>query len=211
MDSSNNKVIRRKFIKGLASAAVCCACFPFEGLATKEEISEYKTGKGKEYLAAACGTFCGACPAYIAKHGTDLHKELLKKSSSNPVTGKGIPPANWMEGLQCDGCLSGGKLAPHCQKCNIRLCALDKQTDGRCTDCEELPCRQVTNLINMGGYLHRTEYLPNLNKMKEMGVQEWIKNEEKRWMCPKCGLPMSWYDAEYIGCGEPRSKKLFSL
>ena len=187
MDVNNKeKVTRRKFVIGVAGAAVCCACFPLDGLTTSVVNSKnyIGDGKGKEHLAAACGTYCGACPAYIAKHGTDLQKELLKKSSSNPATGKGIPPANWMEGLLCDGCLSGGTLAPHCQRCNIRLCALDKQTDARCTNCEELPCYRVTNLINMGGYLHREEYLPNLKKMKEMGVQEWVKYEEERWRCP---------------------------
>jgi rubrerythrin len=63
----------------------------------------------------------------------------------------------------------------------------------------------------MGHYLHRKEYLPNLKKIREMGVQEWVKYEEERWRCPQCGLPMSWYDAECAGCGAKRSERLFSL
>jgi len=63
----------------------------------------------------------------------------------------------------------------------------------------------------MGSYLHRKEYLPNLKKIREMGVQEWAKKEEERWRCPRCGLPMSWYDAECAGCGEARSERLFPL
>lgn len=208
---NNDNVTRRKFVKDVAGVAVCCACIPLGSLANTVENSKDKIVSGIEHLAAACGTYCGACPAYIAKHGTDELKELLKKSSSNSATGKGIPPANWMEGLLCDGCLSGGTLAPHCQQCNIRLCALDKQTDARCANCEELACRRVMNLINMGGYLHREEYIPNLKKMKEMGVQEWVIYEEKRWQCPRCGLPLSWYDTECAGCGEPRSRDLFPL
>jgi len=54
----------------------------------------------------------------------------------------------------------------------------------------------------MGSYLHRAEYLPNLEKIRKMGVQEWVK-----W----CGMPMSWYDTECIRCGEPRSNELFPL
>ena len=87
----------------------------------------------------------------------------------------------------------------------------NKQNVTRCSDCEELPCYRITKLINMGGYPHRKEYLPNLKKIREMGVQEWVKYEEKRWRCPQCGLPMSWYDAECAGCGEPRSERLFPL
>jgi hypothetical protein len=209
------KVTRRKFVKGLAGAVVCGACFPLVGLADAEVNTANKNGEGKgnEGLAAACGTYCGACPAYLAKHNDDYIKmKQQKEFSSEPQKAmKGIPPSNWMDGLLCDGCLSGGTLAPHCQRCNIRLCALEKQKDAHCAGCSELPCARITNLIMMGNYLHRAEYLPNLEKIRRMGVQDWVKYEEKRWSCPKCGLPLSWYDAKCVGCGEPRSKDLFHL
>jgi len=205
---------RRKFIKGVIGVTVCsCTCFSLDCLAVSEE-DKIKDGKGKEHLAAACGTYCGACPAYIAKHIEDeqIKMRLQKRFSIGPQKAlKGIPDPSWMDGLLCDGCLSGGMLAAHCQNCAIRKCAANKQNDSRCSDCEELPCYRITNLINMSGYLHRKEYLPNLKKIREMGVQEWVKYEEERWRCPKCGLPMSWYDAECVRCGEPRSKQLFQL
>lgn len=214
MDSSKNgNLTRRRFIQGMAGATVGCASFSSDRSVASGENAE-QGGKGKEHLAAACGTYCGACPAYIATHGEgEPTKRPPQKASSGPAEGrKGIPPSNWMDGLRCDGCLSGGVLAGHCKFCNIRLCAANKQKDSRCTDCEELPCIRITTLINMqGGYLHRKEYLPNLKKIREMGVQEWIKKEEERWRCPRCGLPMRWYDAECSGCGEPRSERLFPL
>ncbi len=172
------------------------------------------TGTAKEHLAAACGTYCGACPAYIAKHSEDeqLKLKLKDRSSSGAMKElRNIPPPNWMDGLLCDGCLSGGMLAEHCQTCEIRLCAANKQDNSRCSECKELPCHRITSLMMMGNYLHRDEYLPNLGKIREMGVQEWVENEEERWRCPQCGLPMSWYDTECAGCGEPRSERLFPL
>ena len=214
LDSSHNeKLTRRKFVKGAAGAAVYCGSFSLDCLAASRETSK-QDGKGKEHLAAACGTYCGACPAYIAKHSEDKQIETKpqKRSSSGPTKAlKGIPDPSWMDGLLCDGCLSGGMLAAHCQNCSIRQCAANKQDSSRCSDCEELPCYRITSLINMGGYLHRKEYLPNLKKIREMGVQEWVRKEEERWRCPQCGRPMSWYDAECAGCGEPRSKDLFPL
>jgi hypothetical protein len=215
MDFDNNEnITRRKFVKGVAGAAVCCACFSLNGWADSEKEEEDKMndaneidgGKSKDHLAAACGTYCGACPAYINRHGEDK-----KRFSSGQTKGKYDQFVNFMEKLRCDGCLSGGTLTGHCKNCSIRLCAANKQNNSRCSDCEELPCKHVTNLINMGNYPHRNEYLPNLAKIREMGVQEWVKYEEERWLCPKCHLPMSWYDAECPGCGEPRSKKLFSI
>jgi hypothetical protein len=205
---------RRNFCMGLAGAAFTGAFVGVEPMAAPNPESQSKNTENGGHLAAACGTYCGACPAYLAKHGEDEHikKKRQTLSSSKPtITMKGIPPSNWMDGLQCDGCLSGGMLAAHCQRCDIRLCAANKQNDSRCSNCKELPCNRFTNLINMGDYLHRKEYLPNLKNMREMGVQEWVKKEEERWRCPQCGLPMSWYDTECIGCGAKRSDRLFSL
>jgi predicted dehydrogenase len=162
--------------------------------------------EAKLHLAAACGTYCGACPAYLNKHG-----EGENNFPTEPVNSNIDAFVAMMEKLQCDGCLSGGVLAAHCQSCNIRLHALDTQNNYRCSKCEQLPCYRITNLINQGNYPHRQEYLPNLAKIKEMGVEQWVLYEEDRWRCPKCGHPISWYDTRCTGCGEPRSERLFPL
>ncbi len=218
MDSYNKEnITRRKFVKGVACTSIYSACFLLDGLPASEKGEEDKMEdrRGKVQLAAVCGTYCGACPAYIAKHCDDeqMKIKLQKRISSRSMKAqKNMPPPNWMDGLLCDGCLGGGMLARHCQNCAIRKCAASKQNVTRCSDCEELPCYRITNLINMGGgYLHRKEYLPNLEKIREMGVEEWVQYEEERWRCPNCGWPMSWYDAECPRCGEPRSKRLFPL
>jgi hypothetical protein len=210
-----NTLNRRKFVKGVAGSAVCCACFSLDFLpaSDKAQGDKIEDDKDKGHLAAVCGTYCGACPAYIAKHSGDeqIKMRLQKRSSPPPMKAqKTIPDPRWMDGILCDGCLSGGQIASHCQHCAIKACAANKQNVIRCSDCKELPCYRITNMINTG-LLHRAEYLPNLEKIREMGVQEWVKYEEERWRCPRCGLPMSWYDAECIGCGEPRSERLFPL
>jgi hypothetical protein len=213
-DERNEGSTRRRFCRRLAAIAFTGAFAGLETKASSNSESKGETMGNGEHLAAACGTYCGACPAYLAKHGEDEKIRMKRQEISSSGPGKamkGIPPSNWMSGLLCDGCLSGGQLAAHCQRCNIRLCALEKQSNSRCSDCEELPCHRITSLINMGNYLHRKEYLPNLKKISEMGVQKWVKYEEERWRCPRCRLPMSWYDAECIGCGAKRSERVFSL
>jgi hypothetical protein len=213
-NANTPRTSRRKFCKGLAGVAFTGALVGLESVATPNPKTNGEAAGNQEHLAAACGTYCGACPAYIAKHSEDeqIRTKRQETSSSEPAKAlKGIPPSNWMDGLLCDGCLSGGKLAAHCQRCKIRLCALKKQKMSRCFDCDELPCYRISNLVNMGRYLHRKEYLPNLKTIREMGVQEWVKKEEDRWRCPQCDLPMSWYDAECAGCGAKRSERLFSL
>ncbi len=212
---------RRRLVKGAAGTALCCVCLPLEFLVDPARTSEQsedatrtRMTASKEHLAAACGTYCGACPAYLATHDEDEPRRVTLRRRSSTGTAeaqRGIPPSNWMDGLRCDGCLSGGVLAGHCQRCDIRVHALNTLRDSRCAACEELPCHRITNLVNMGHYRHRQEYLPNLEQIREMGVREWVRKEEERWRCPKCSLPMSWYDPECARCGEPRSRLLFPL
>ena len=214
VDDKSECTSRRRFCLRLTGVAFTGALVGWETRAVANPESKGEAAGNREHLAAACGTYCGACPAYLAKHGEDEEIRTKRKaiSSSAPTKARaGIPPSNWMDGLLCDGCLSGGELAAHCQRCGIRLCALNTQDNDRCSDCEDLPCFRMKRLMDMGHYLHRNEYLPNLKAIREMGVQKWVRYEEERWRCPKCGLPMSWYDAECIRCGAKRSERLFSL
>jgi hypothetical protein len=151
-------------------------------------------------------TYCGACPAYINKYGTG--EVNYPSEPENDNIDKFVA---MMKGLQCDGCLSGGTLGAHCQSCSIRLHAARTQENDRCSECESLPCYRITNLINQGDYPHRDEYLPNLAKIHEMGVQEWVIYEEARWSCPQCGRAISWYDTRCTGCGAARPKAVFAL
>jgi len=108
------------------------------------------------------------------------------------------------------GCLGGGEIAAHCRECCIKVCAANRPSVIRCSECEELPCYRITDMIDTG-LLRRAEYMTNLGKIRAMGVEDWVEYEEERWRCLRCGLPMSWYDTECARCGEARSERLFPL
>ncbi len=181
-------------------------------LCNEESTTAGQDEEGREHLAAVCGTYCGACQAYLAKHQDNETRIKRRKLQSSGQTKRSevIPAPNWMDGLRCDGCLSGGEIPPHCQNCSMKVCAAGKPGVTRCSDCDELPCHRIQELIDTG-LLHRAEYMPNLRKIREMGVQDWVKYEKERWSCPRCGLPLSWYDAECVGCGKARPTGLFPL
>jgi len=207
-------ITRRRFVKEIVGAVVCCASLQLDCLAAPALISgnndgqekkAQEAGTGKENLVAVCGLYCGACPMYIATQTNDEQKQsaLLKQFSSGPMKLK-------MEDLLCDGCIGNGRVASFCRNCPIRLCPADKQNVARCSDCPDFPCSRITN-FNNDGMPHHAEVLENLRKMREMGIQKWARYEEERWHCPQCRLPMSWYDSKCSNCGRPRSERLFPL
>jgi hypothetical protein len=215
MDSCKKEnTTRRRFVKGIAGAAVCGACLGFEAVAAPFRVPGQDSGEGKgalgagtgrEYLVAVCGLNCGACPMYLATQSKDEQKRgaLLKQFASGPMKLKA-------EDLMCDGCLGSGRVASFCRSCAIRACPKGKSDVTRCSDCPDFPCSRITG-FNNDGMLHHAEVLDNLRRIREMGIREWAKYDEERWQCPQCRLPVSWYDSKCSGCGAARSGRLFKL
>jgi len=54
---------------------------------------------------------------------------------------------------------------------------------------ESYPAIALRNLINMGNYPHRQEYLPNLQKIREMGVEEWPSTKRSVGVVPTAACP----------------------
>jgi hypothetical protein len=114
------------------------------------------------------------------------------------------------EDLLCDGCLSGGRLASFCRKCDMRECATAKTKTRRCSECAEFPCSRIAG-FNNDGMLHHAEVLENLRQLRATGIESWAKQEEERWRCPECRTPISWYEEECPKCKAPRRARLFPL
>jgi len=160
------------------------------------------TTAGGEKLVAACGLYCGACPAYLASQQNNEEKiSALQKQF-----GSGFKK----EDILCDGCLGGGRVASFCAKCAMRDCAANKQHVKRCANCSEFPCSKITN-FNSDGMLHHAEVLANSRQIKAMGMQKWAQHEEDRWRCSQCKNILSWYDPKCPNCGANRSELLFPL
>jgi hypothetical protein len=142
---------------------------------------------------------------YIATQSKDKEKldALVKQFSAGPMKLE-------KEDILCDGCIANGRVASFCRECAMRKCAQDKEGVTRCSDCKDEPCEKVTK-FNNDGMPHHGEVLKNLDGIKKMGIEKWAKSEKERWSCPKCGLPVAWYDSKCSGCGAPRSDKLFTL
>ena len=115
-----------------------------------------------------------------------------------------------VDDILCDGCLANGRLDLWCRNCQIRRCEKLQSGKLRCSDCDELPCTQLTNFRD-DDMNHHSEITDNLEQLKKTGIEAWAEYEERRWTCPECKTILSWYDSKCRRCGAPRSKLLFEL
>src|SRR4030043_477724 len=160
----------------------------------------------RENSIAACGLYCGACEMYRADHDNN---EVKSQALLQQFNARGGTLSS--DDLKCDGCLEQGTLTPWCKQCNIRLCTRRKAGETRCSpDCPDFPCSLLTNFAN-DGMTHHVEVLDNLRQLEKMGIKKWAEKEEKRWLCPQCKTPMSWYYQTCHKCGTERSKKLYQV
>jgi hypothetical protein len=131
-------------------------------------------------LIAPCGMNCGICLGYLRE---DNH---------------------------CPGCRGNWEQnRKYIRKCIIRNCELLKKNKQKfCSDeCGKYPCRRLKALDKR----YRTRYgmsmLENLENIKKFGIIKFIKNEEKRWRCAKCGGTICVHRGYCYSCG----KKLKNL
>ena len=194
-------ITRREFVAGCG----CCAAIAGTLLGQDADAPKNVFDASKnEKLVSPCGTYCGACFAYIA-----TQEDNPERLASGFGTGGGFKPTS-LTNMQCDGCRGGGRVLSHVPKCAIRECAATKTKTGRCSECEEFPCSRLTEFSG-DGMLHRALVMENLRQLRAVGIKDWAQQEYDRWACPKCGGRIAWYDPECPKCKAPRSDKLFPL
>ena len=144
-------------------------------------------------MVGICGLYCGTCPMYLAYRENDV-KQMEQVSQAS-----GIP----LEKIRCDGCHSDN-LYPSCVDCRhgFRTCAVEKKVTW-CFECDDFPCqrlRDFTKVHIVDGIPHHAHVIDDLQYMKEHGVEQWVKEQEKAGRCPQCGRRLYWFVRECPGC-----------
>lgn len=125
----------------------------------------------EKWLISVCGLNCIKCDMYQAAHGDKkLQKEIVEwfKTKRNQT----IRP----EQIKCKGCR--GSLDNHWSSdCKMMLCARKKGMQ-YCFECEEFPCEEV-NKFASDGVPHHKKTVENAKRMKEIGIEAWIKEQER--------------------------------
>jgi hypothetical protein len=134
--------------------------------------------KSKDWAIAFCGLNCAKCDIYEAGHGNEKKRdEMLAwfKQERNRI----LKP----EQITCEGCR--GQLDAHwSEDCKMMLCAKKKGVQ-YCFGCTDFPC-SLLNAFASDGAPHHKKTVEHLKRMKEIGLDAWIAEQEKNGKCEFC-------------------------
>ena len=132
-----------------------------------------------------CGLYCGACEVLQANKTGKLNT-TAKRWKMNPAD------------ITCHGCKSNA-LSIYCKDCDIKNCA-EKMKIKLCFECVKFPCKRII-AFNNDKHPHHSIVLKNLNTIKEKGKKSWLRMQDRRWRCKKCGTRFTWYTKKCTKCG----------
>ncbi|MFZ5645635.1 MAG: DUF3795 domain-containing protein [Bacillota bacterium] len=142
-----------------------------------------------------CGIYCGAC-SILKAYQTGI-KDKFASFMSDEIGFE----------LRCHGCKTD-TVFENCANCKSRSCAINKKVE-RCIDCSDFPCDIVNSdeLKNILDKLpHLKTILNNIGTIKNIGVNKWLEDQDKKWKCPDCQTDFSWYTTKCSKCGKDLEK-----
>lgn len=127
------------------------------------------------------------------------------------ITSKLIAPC----GMNCGVCMAYLREKNHCPSCNypdddksvsvlrciIKNCETIKKVKF-CYKCEKYPCTRLKNLDKRYRTKYHMSMIENLENIKKLGIRQFVKNEQVRWRCPKCGGNICVHRGYCFDCGE---------
>lgn len=123
-------------------------------------------------LIAPCGMNCGVCMAYLREKN------------------------------HCPGCnYPDDNKAVSVLRCIIKNCETIKKVKF-CFKCEKYPCTRLKNLDKRYRTKYHMSMIENLENIKKLGIRQFVKNEQVRWRCPKCGGNICVHRGYCFDCGE---------
>ncbi|WP_400208539.1 DUF3795 domain-containing protein [Candidatus Methanomassiliicoccus intestinalis] len=102
----------------------------------------------------------------------------------------------------CAGCLNNDAGKPeHCRKCKIKDCIKNKGLS-YCFECLDYPCKLIKNLEKSYNKRYQASLIENSSFVQELGIEQFMENQKKKYTCLKCGGIISLHDRECSECQE---------
>jgi hypothetical protein len=153
-------------------------------------------------LDGFCGLYCGACDIYRLSEKAREAGIKAKWEEMPEQFRRAIKEAD----IVCHGCKSDTLFAG-CRICPIIKCAKKKRMEN-CGLCNKYPCFYYTMMnivVRLRGLdkklPHTAGRQPNLEFIRENGLEHFLSEQEKIWKCPQCGARLSWYLERCPSCG----------
>jgi len=126
---------------------------------------------------APCGVYCGACPSFN-KTCFGCSSEINETTRSKSRIG-----------------------------CFIRSCCYNIEKHDFCIECNQFPCIKITKKLLKSHpgepkFKYRHEIPKIFIKLKEMGINDFLIFQKKRWSCPSCGGIVHFYHYICSQCGK---------
>lgn len=131
-------------------------------------------------LIAPCGMNCALCSRYL--------------SFLNNLTRS-----------QCVGCRPGKKKCAYIFKKCTGINHTSKGNASFCYECAQYPCKQITRMDIRYKKNYKMSVIDNLEYIKKMGIEKFIKQQYEKYHCPVCGGLISIHNRKCFKC-EPITK-----
>jgi hypothetical protein len=118
--------------------------------------------RSRRWWLTPCGLDCSQCSIHLR---TDEELDYWRKKNVDP------------DKIRCDGCRSDREGHHWSPDCKILQCCVDGRGLEFCARCPDFPCRVLEEWARK--YDHHARAVKNLFKMKETGIDNWIKEHSK--------------------------------
>jgi hypothetical protein len=122
-------------------------------------------------LIAPCGMNCGLCMAYQRERN------------------------------KCAGCRIIDRNKPKTRiNCKIKICSHHKDKNAFCFKCDSFPCSILQKLDKRYRTKYNMSMIANLEDIKKIGIEKFVKNEKKKWKCKSCGSLVCVHKGYCLNC-----------
>lgn len=131
------------------------------------------TGLNRFDLIAPCGLNCGVCRAWLRKRN------------------------------HCPGCRAPDENKPATRVvCKIKTCeSLAHGGFKYCFECDLFPCDNLKHLDRRYRTRYAVSTVENLEKIRDSGIREFVREEKARWTCGECGGTVCMHKQACVSCG----------
>ena len=131
----------------------------------------------KGQLVAPCGMNCNVCAGYLAsKHDVKAHGIRM---------------------MYCIGCRPRNKNCAFLKRDCKQLRTGEVEF---CYECDDFPCERLSALDRRYRENFRMSEIGNLEYIRDHGMDEFLRAEEEKWRCPKCGGTKSCHNGLCFEC-----------